>query len=108
MVFFFNDTSTTEIYTLSLHDALPISARQRVQDEQETPQRRRENPENSAARSGEEGGRAWPSLVLVPALILAAVPDRKSTRLNSSHANISYAVFCLIKTILLITISFMS
>src|SRR5256885_11459709 len=67
--FFFNDTATTEIYTLSLHDALPI----------------------------------WPYSVcegwnsrLKPAF-LANSPDRKSTRLNSSHLVISYAVFCLKK-----------
>src|SRR5216684_5080769 len=66
--FFFNDTATTEIYTLSLHDALPIT--------RTFPRRRvREGP----ARC--EGG--W--------------GDRKSTRLNSSHGYISYAVFCLKK-----------
>src|SRR2546430_13099805 len=68
--FFFNDTATTEIYTLSLHDALPISGfrRQRVRE-----------------------SRQWPrSSVTAPT-------DRKSTRLNSSHSQISYAVFCLKK-----------
>src|SRR6266568_336183 len=68
--FFFNDTATTEIYTLSLHDALPIYAARR------------------------------------PTLALCVAPrrrtrsrrvDRKSTRLNSSHSSISYAVFCLKK-----------
>src|SRR2546430_17294870 len=72
--FFFNDTATTEIYTLSLHDALPISS------------------------------------TVVPsdrAVVIEATPpfrkytsrrgDRKSTRLNSSHSQISYAVFCLKK-----------
>src|SRR5712664_2404855 len=66
--FFFNDPATTEIYTLSLHDALPISA--------------------GTAAPG--GGRAR----------LPRPPpgrDRKSTRLNSSHDQISYAVFCLKK-----------
>src|SRR3712207_7226280 len=104
LFFFFNDTATTEIYTLSLHDALPISAL--------------------------EDGSLAPS-VLVPVIVAAPrVPphpvtamslcmqrkrgtrpigsrsygsptglDRKSTRLNSSHANISYAVFCLKKNI---------
>jgi transglutaminase-like putative cysteine protease len=64
-------------------DMLPDNpaARRRVQDEQETPQRGRENPENSAARSGEEGGRAWPFLVLVPVLMLAAVPVAKKALL---------------------------
>src|SRR5688572_23079594 len=71
--FFFNDTATTEIYTLSLHDALPIYAGQ----------------------------------MALGVLITLAVgpfwwnhraePDRKSTRLNSSHSQISYAVFCLKK-----------
>src|SRR3712207_7774682 len=71
--FFFNDTATTEIYTLSLHDALPI----------------------------------WPNILGGERTIHVLEPqrgqgpvvpeDRKSTRLNSSHANISYAVFCLKK-----------
>src|SRR5215203_1538195 len=68
--FFFNDTATTEIYTLSLHDALPISRRGR----------RWCRPDGSARSSTNRAPR-----------------DRKSTRLNSSHANISYAVFCLKK-----------
>src|SRR5947209_19657225 len=72
--FFFNDTPTTEIYTLSLHDALPISA--------SVPSR------GSSARS--------PRLSQRTAQARTA-RDRKSTRLNSSHANISYAVFCLKK-----------
>src|SRR3712207_8475627 len=97
MRFFFNDTATTEIYTLSLHDALPILLLQ----------------------EGEEGGEVGPGerrvhrsqrdadQVLVGERELLAglrvgdrgrLPaDRKSTRLNSSHANISYAVFCLKK-----------
>src|SRR5258707_2618783 len=70
--FFFNDTATTEIYTLSLHDALPISS--------------------------------VGVLLMVdvcdaraPDYAAQCLADRKSTRLNSSHANISYAVFCLKK-----------
>src|SRR2546427_11841612 len=70
--FFFNDTATTEIYTLSLHDALPIC--------------RCGAPSRTAARE-----RCRASLSLLP------TPDRKSTRLNSSHSQISYAVFCLKK-----------
>src|ERR1035437_4004309 len=68
--FFFNDTAPTEISPLPLHDALPI---------------------------------CWPVAVTLPPVCPApvpeasSVPDRKSTRLNSSHANISYAVFCLKK-----------
>src|SRR2546430_11301381 len=76
--FFFNDTATTEIYTLSLHDALPISARypDRVhQHDGAEPGSRR-----LRVRCGQRDG-----------------ADRKSTRLNSSHSQISYAVFCLKK-----------
>src|SRR2546430_10477882 len=70
--FFFNDTATTEIYTLSLHDALPICP-----------------------------GDVVLGMTLDPRVIQARVvgdeveQDRKSTRLNSSHSQISYAVFCL-------------
>src|SRR3712207_8118123 len=85
-VFFFNDTATTEIYTLSLHDALPISravpARRRVP----APRPERASSRAPAARRPASGPGAH-----------AAPLDRKSTRLNSSHANISYAVFCLKK-----------
>src|SRR5258707_11204882 len=76
--FFFNDTATTEIYTLSLHDALPIYSpgRDGVQHADQPAQLRG----ISLARYRSEPRE-----------------DRKSTRLNSSHANISYAVFCLKK-----------
>src|SRR5947209_11881451 len=70
--FFFNDTATTEIYTLSLHDALPIYP-WRSQNSIAS----RSSPRRHPAAKGSK--------------------DRKSTRLNSSHANISYAVFCLKK-----------
>src|SRR5258708_11318291 len=70
--FFFNDTATTEIYTLSLHDALPISV--------------------SSSATG-PAGRGLP--ISSPPCRPRA--DRKSTRLNSSHQIISYAVFCLKK-----------
>src|SRR3712207_9118872 len=89
---FFNDTATTEIYTLSLHDALPISPRR--------PGRLRGRPAARAQPGGEARGRRGPDLRLRPPPGRAVVqhrPDRKSTRLNSSHANISYAVFCLKK-----------
>src|SRR2546426_12196767 len=82
--FFFNDTATTEIYTLSLHDALPISAAAfdwvgaRVDLNDET------------LRDGLQS----PSVRDPP---LEVKKDRKSTRLNSSHLVISYAVFCLKK-----------
>src|SRR5947199_4063715 len=72
--FFFNATATTEIYTLSLHDALPISRRRHPQD-----------------RGRRRRGRAGHGRNAGPA------QDRKSTRLNSSHLGISYAVFCLKK-----------
>src|SRR5256886_17711369 len=71
--FFFNDTATTEIYTLSLHDALPIYGLCRAQSAAD----RRSNARTQIA--GREPR------------------DRKSTRLNSSHSQISYAVFCLKK-----------
>src|SRR3712207_7832178 len=79
--FFFNDTATTEIYTLSLHDALPIWW---------TP------PTTLVCQSGGvEHHSREASMGEVSKIGLDL--DRKSTRLNSSHANISYAVFCLKK-----------
>src|SRR2546429_3210714 len=78
--FFFNDTATTEIYTLSLHDALPIFL----------PVGRSDRcPADSGGRSGAGAWREhFPP---------RRRRDRKSTRLNSSHGYISYAVFCLKK-----------
>src|SRR5256886_9940788 len=89
LFFFFNDTATTEIYTLSLHDALPISLHL------------------------SEGVAVVLGITYVLSLMFSLVthrqlfgaasqshglaPDRKSTRLNSSHSQISYAVFCLKK-----------
>src|SRR5437868_14051657 len=75
--FFFNDTATTEIYTLSLHDALPIFSivvNRHV----------RQHRQGRGARSGHRQDHVQGA-------------DRKSTRLNSSHVSISYAVFCLKK-----------
>src|SRR3712207_7141151 len=97
---FFNDTATTEIYTLSLHDALPILHLGTRED-------------------GAAVGVVDDHLAIAPARVALdpraqevapdveafdqaeKAPDRKSTRLNSSHANISYAVFCLKKKKLL-------
>src|SRR2546430_16941057 len=84
--FFFNDTATTEIYTLSLHDALPISSCHVPHD----CSRDRFASTSSflgASRPGVSARTGRPS----------ASRDRKSTRLNSSHSQISYAVFCLKK-----------
>src|SRR2546426_701668 len=79
--FFFNDTATTEIYTLSLHDALPISEPERgARAHADAPQL------HVAAELGQHVAHE----VVLP-------EDRKSTRLNSSHLVISYAVFCLKK-----------
>src|SRR5438270_13432431 len=74
--FFFNDTATTEIYTLSLHDALPIWKQKTL-----------------------KLGYSYSKLVksTFSTDIVTEHPDRKSTRLNSSHSQISYAVFCLKK-----------
>src|SRR5689334_25401153 len=73
--FFFNDTATTEIYTLSLHDALPICW---------------SDPRRHGARHRQ-------CAVRMDGLRRERSADRKSTRLNSSHSSISYAVFCLKK-----------
>src|SRR2546429_5708080 len=74
--FFFNDTATTEIYTLSLHDALPISSAAA-------------NMANRKSLPRQFDSRVAP--------FRQCRTDRKSTRLNSSHGYISYAVFCLKK-----------
>src|SRR2546427_12956581 len=76
--FFFNDTATTEIYTLSLHDALPICYAQAVE-----------------LLCGSDLGQAAGQLAMPVEVWVGE--DRKSTRLNSSHSQISYAVFCLKK-----------
>src|SRR3712207_8972072 len=82
--FFLNDTATTEIYPLSLHDALPIG----------------DTPRPGSLPPGTPGPRAHHRRSVLRLRTAPAVRrrrDRKSTRLNSSHANISYAVFCLKK-----------
>src|SRR2546427_2523919 len=83
--FFFNDTATTEIYTLSLHDALPISKRMLWFMAQYA---------NGVSKQKVLGIRFQ---AIVPLQIVGDTGDRKSTRLNSSHSQISYAVFCLKK-----------
>src|SRR2546428_9746612 len=81
--FFFNDTATTEIYTLSLHDALPICLLRRRPPDLPRERRRARRVLDAALR--------------LRAAVALPVGDRKSTRLNSSHDQISYAVFCLKK-----------
>src|SRR3712207_6922969 len=92
--FFFNDTATTEIYTLSLHDALPIYSFRAV-ERALAYEIDRQIKELEAGRAIPQSTRGWDDAKGVTAL--QRVKDRKSTRLNSSHANISYAVFCLKK-----------
>src|SRR2546427_4852107 len=77
--FFFNDTATTEIYTLSLHDALPICLEHQL-----------DLDHDQRGVDGSEAGQGQHDF-------MQGQPDRKSTRLNSSHSQISYAVFCLKK-----------
>src|SRR5260221_6692393 len=89
--FFFNDTATTEIYTLSLHDALPICAggdlNMLVKASEPWPVHNRFRHANTL----------FPPLLTLDRRGGNSVLDRKSTRLNSSHTVISYAVFCLKK-----------
>src|SRR5438445_12428880 len=82
-----SDAATTEIYTLSLHDALPIC--RQAGDVYVV--------ENDAARLGREDPGDLADERSLAGAVRADKRDRKSTRLNSSHANISYAVFCLKK-----------
>src|SRR5256885_4000673 len=85
--FFFNDTATTEIYTLSLHDALPISL---LREENEA--------QAEAFLDAHADFTLYPAARAWRETIGGSCPaDRKSTRLNSSHLVISYAVFCLKK-----------
>src|SRR5256885_15175958 len=99
LFFFFNDTATTEIYTLSLHDALPISAAQAGVHE---PHRQRHQAPRSPPGDGAglgRGERAPRPVHRERRWSRHTGGDRKSTRLNSSHLVISYAVFCLKKKI---------
>src|SRR3712207_8862696 len=85
MFFFFNDTATTEIYTLSLHDALPIFYHMQIMEGNLIDTIKANVEKIAHIQIADVPGRHEPGT------------DRKSTRLNSSHANISYAVFCLKK-----------
>src|SRR2546430_12722425 len=91
--FFFNDTATTEIYTLSLHDALPIyiASNNIITGEYD-------GSSNHTDGNGiilDLGSNTPPALIINN--VVYGNGDRKSTRLNSSHSQISYAVFCLKK-----------
>src|SRR5438552_12752090 len=88
MFFYFNETPTTEIYTLSLHDALPICGSLAVD------------------RGSISGALALRRSVVLSSAHKYAEGDRKSTRLNSSHQIISYAVFCLKKKKKILIFSF--
>src|SRR5947209_16365367 len=108
LIFSFNDTATTEIYTLSLHDALPISgwATSFVNGGTCTQGSNWTTVTNMVATSPNAAFHNDPTCVTDNYLVSPSINitsgtavDRKSTRLNSSHANISYAVFCLKKKI---------
>src|SRR3712207_9212944 len=98
--FFFNDTATTEIYTLSLHDALPIYTASLFPGTAALEEHARKVVANFVPKLD-----AWRLTFTLPLInharricfLVNGDKDRKSTRLNSSHANISYAVFCLKK-----------
>src|SRR3712207_8188994 len=88
--FFFKDTAPPEIYTLPLHDPLPISL--------DALKARGKIIEINTAGLFKDIGELYPSDLVLQMVLERRLPiDRKSTRLNSSHANISYAVFCLKK-----------
>src|SRR2546430_3826231 len=91
IIFFFNDTATTEIYTLSLHDALPICL----------------DPDDWRPTRDARANQRPPSAPRTPNTVeqihVLRRTDRKSTRLNSSHSQISYAVFCLKKKTILLS-----
>src|SRR3712207_8809061 len=94
---FFNTTATTEIYTLSLHDALPIFRGRARRTRQRAGRAAGGLPGQRVGRPAAAGGRGAVRDAAGPAHPARAHRDRKSTRLNSSHANITYAVFCLKK-----------
>src|SRR5207248_9418315 len=87
--FFLHDTTTTEIYTLSLHDALPIYPA--------TGKLNLAHPEIVHDLDHHDAPISAPGLLVAALSARRDAKDRKSTRLNSSHRTISYAVFCLKK-----------
>src|SRR2546430_9572347 len=91
--FFFNDTATTEIYTLSLHDALPISFFVRYV----SGGGRGAMEFAKAIHCSNDSSSARALAAIFRRRVTVSQSDRKSTRLNSSHSQISYAVFCLKK-----------
>src|SRR3712207_8188159 len=96
--FFFNDTATTEIYTLSLHDALPICVAGETYNVcSGRTASASELVDALAAAAGVEVEQSIDPARVRAHEVMEIRGDRKSTRLNSSHANISYAVFCLKK-----------
>src|SRR5690606_41350986 len=105
LFFFFTDTATTEIYTLSLHDALPIlnnliTMHPRLQEAYELKNELDRWFKESDERTAKEGFEACLKKMQtssIEAFHRVSMTDRKSTRLNSSHVKISYAVFCLKK-----------
>src|SRR5438445_8082754 len=96
--FFFTDTSTPEIYTLSLHDALPISRESK--HSLLSPCEKAKHRHHKLAAAVDAPPHPFPrspNRSPTDTAVRQHATDRKSTRLNSSHANISYAVFCLKK-----------
>src|SRR5207253_9452781 len=93
---FFTDTATTEIYTLSLHDALPISTHLELTMIHEVMVLDHGGPDFAFIMYG-ASLKLWVLGSLIVGLVIPHGLDRKSTRLNSSHVAISYAVFCLKK-----------
>src|SRR5690606_42035835 len=99
-----NHTPTTELYTLSLHDALPICITAPVLNPssfarlRSTPPMRKHSPGGCISPWASPFSKGAPaSAATSPSPVASTTTDRKSTRLNSSHVKISYAVFCLKK-----------
>src|SRR5256885_17272239 len=96
LLFFFNDTATTEIYTLSLHDALPICSMPRLGHDRDTDQV--EDAQHDGDRVPNRGLEGHGDIPYGDHRLLASNAchaDRKSTRLYSSHLVISYTIICL-------------